>query len=69
LLEEARKIIGDVPGLSYILGSCYLHTKEYDEAMMTLSRAADLDDKLFEEFSSMFPDKLLTPELIQLFNK
>jgi tetratricopeptide (TPR) repeat protein len=69
LLEEARKVIGDVPGLSYILGSCYLHTQDYDEAMMTLSRAADLDEKLFDDFSSMFPDKLLTPELIQLFNK
>jgi tetratricopeptide (TPR) repeat protein len=69
LLEDARKVIGDVPGLSYILGSCYLHTEEYDEAMMTLTRAADLDEKLFSEFSSMFPEELLTPELIHLFNK
>jgi tetratricopeptide (TPR) repeat protein len=68
-LEEARKIIGDVPGLSYVLASCYLHLSDYDNGMMTLSRAADLDYKLFPDFTLMFPERLMTPELLQLFNK
>jgi len=68
-LEEARKIIGDVPGLSYVLASCYLHLSDYEEGAMTLSRAADLDYKLFPDFVSMFPEHLMTPELLQLFNK
>ncbi len=68
LLEEARKIIGDVPGLSYVLGSCYLHIADYDEAMMTLTRASDLDERLFSDFISLFPEERMTPGLKKLFN-
>ena len=62
-LEQAYRITGDVPGLSYLLSSCYLHSKNIDKAIQYLSRGIDLDKDLFADFAELFPAELMTKKI------
>lgn len=67
VLEQARKIMGDVPGLYLLLASCYLHTGDRKKALADLRRAASLDPSLADEYAILFPENLLTPEMKRFF--
>ncbi len=54
-LEKAYKIIGDVPGLNYLLASCYLHSALMDKALKHLALALEADKDMFSEFHDIFP--------------
>jgi len=67
LLEEIRHINGDVPGVWYLLASCYLQTGKNKEATACLSRAAEIDPELFADFSILLPEELMKPSMKRLF--
>jgi tetratricopeptide (TPR) repeat protein len=69
LLVTAHRIVGDVPGLNYLLAASYLASGNNEDAFLALSRAADIDAELFDDFSMLFPDDKLTNEMINLFNQ
>jgi len=60
-LEKAYKIIGDVPGINYLLASFYMHSACMDKAHRHLQLALDADKYLFREFHDIFP--------VQIFNR
>jgi tetratricopeptide (TPR) repeat protein len=66
-LITAHKIVGDVPGLNYLLAASYLSTGKTREAYDALSRAADIDPDLFEDFRMLFPQEMMSQEMINLF--
>ena len=69
LLEKTRLINGDVPGIYYLLASCYLHAGKNTEATNSLSRAAEIDPELFSDFSILLPEELMNPEMTRLFTR
>ncbi len=52
--EKAYRIIGDVPGINYLLASFYLHDKNPDKAYRHLSLALDVDKNLFMQMKPLF---------------
>jgi len=62
-LEKAYKIIGDVPGINYMLASYYLHCGIPDRAISHLILGLDADKDLFKDFSSIFPHHLLSRKI------
>jgi tetratricopeptide (TPR) repeat protein len=68
-LITANKIVGDVPGLNYLLAAAYLASGNTEETMRALKRAADLDAELFEDFSLLFPEEKLNRDMQNLFIK
>lgn len=67
-LEKAYKIIGDVPGINYILASYYLHTSSMDKAYRHLSLALDVDKELFRDFHDIFPVHLFNRKIKKLLD-
>lgn len=67
--ERAHRIVGDVPGLNYILAGCHLAVNKVDEAFIDLSRATDIDIELLEDFRILYPDHLLNKEIRDLIKK
>jgi tetratricopeptide (TPR) repeat protein len=68
-IEKAYKILGDVPGINYILASFYLHSGLPENALKHLSLAIDGDKEMFENFHDIFPDKLLTRKIKKLLQE
>jgi tetratricopeptide (TPR) repeat protein len=64
--EKAYKILGDVPGINYILASFYLHTGRTDSSLKHLLYALEGDKELFSDFHDIFPEKLLTRKMKKL---
>jgi tetratricopeptide (TPR) repeat protein len=54
-LEKAYKVIGDVPGINYLLASFYMHCGFMDKAHRHLLLALDVDKELFRDFHDIFP--------------
>lgn len=65
-LEKAYKIIGDVPGLNYLLASCYLHTAGMDKAQKHLALALEADKEMFREFHDIFPHHIFNRKIKKL---
>lgn len=65
-LEKAYKIIGDVPGLNYLLASCYLHMAVMDKAHKHLTLALDADKEMFMEFHDIFPHHIFNRKIKKL---
>ncbi|NSW93687.1 MAG: tetratricopeptide repeat protein [Bacteroidales bacterium] len=65
-LEKAYKIIGDIPGINYLLASVYLHSGNYEKSFIHLSAALEADKELFNEFLAMFPVKLYNKKIKKL---
>jgi len=65
-LEKAYKIIGDVPGLNYLLASFYLHTSIMDRAQKHLALALDADKEMFKEFHDIFPHYIFSRKIKKL---
>jgi tetratricopeptide (TPR) repeat protein len=57
-LEKAYKVIGDVPGINYLLASYYLHKGMMEKAQRHLSLALDVDKDIFKDFHDIFPVNL-----------
>ena len=68
-VEQAYKITGDVPGVNYLLASFYLHRGNMEEAYTHLSNALSLDNKIFDEFSDLFPENLFDKKIKKLIEK
>jgi len=65
-LEKAYKVIGDVPGINYLLASFYLHEGLMEKTYRHLSLALDADKELFREFHDIFPVHLFTRKIKKL---
>jgi len=65
-LEKAYKIIGDVPGLNYLLASCYLHSSGMDKAQKHLALALEADKEMFREFHDIFPHHIFNRKIKKL---
>jgi len=64
--ETAHRIVGDVPGLNYILAGCHLAAGNTREACDDLERASGVDSELFNDFRFLYPDELLTDQIRDL---
>jgi tetratricopeptide (TPR) repeat protein len=62
-LEKAYKVIGDVPGINYLLSSYYLHTGQPEKGYRHLSLALDVDKELFREFKDIFPKHIFNRKI------
>lgn len=67
-LEKAFKITGDVPGINYLLATCYLHCGRKDKAFRHLSMALETGAELFEEFQALFPARLLNRKIRKMLD-
>jgi tetratricopeptide (TPR) repeat protein len=67
--EHAYKVIGDVPGINYLLASFYLRTDSPEKALIHLKLAVETDKDLYREFIDFFPSCLLTSGIIRLLEK
>jgi len=65
-LEKAYKVIGDVPGINYLLASFYLHGGMMEKTYRHLSLALDADKDLFREFHDIFPVQLFSRKIKKL---
>lgn len=65
-LEKAYKIIGDVPGINYLLASFYLHEGGMEKAYRHLSLALDADKELFRDFHDIFPVRIFNRKIKKL---
>lgn len=68
-LEKAYKIIGDIPGMNYLLASVYLHCGNYEKSFLHLSAAFEADKDLFSDFIDMFPQKLFNKKIRKLIDE
>ena len=65
-LEKAYKVIGDVPGINYLLASFYLHFGYSEKAYRHLLLALDVDKELFRDFHDIYPKHLLNRKIKKL---
>ena len=68
-LEKAYKIIGDIPGMNYLLASVYLHCGNYEKSFLHMSSAIEADKDLFSDFNDMFPQKLFNKKIRKLIDE
>ncbi|MGQ9621727.1 MAG: tetratricopeptide repeat protein [Bacteroidales bacterium] len=68
LLEKAYKIMGDLPGINYLMSSFYMHTSNTKSALIHLKKAINLDKKSFEKFRKFFPESTYNIDLKTLLN-
>ena len=54
-LEKAHKIMGDVPGINYLLASLYTHLDIEDKAYRHFSSAISMEKEVLIEFLDLFP--------------
>ena len=62
-LEKAYKVTGDVPGISYLLASLFLHLGVYERAFTHFSSAVNMEKDAFCEFVDLFPSDMMTNEM------
>lgn len=65
-LEKAYKIIGDVPGISYLLATCHIYAGSPDKAYRHLMIALTTDKDLFAGFARFLPYNLLSRKIRKL---
>ncbi len=68
-LEHAYKVTGNVPGINYLLASCYLHAGSGDRGYDHLAIALDTGKDLYNEFSDLFPSGSMTAGIARLLEK
>ena len=68
-LEHAYKVTGNVPGINYLLASCYLHAGSDKRAYDHLAIALDSGKELYNEFSDLFPSGAMTAGIVRLLEK
>jgi tetratricopeptide (TPR) repeat protein len=68
VLEKANKVMGDVPGINYLLASLYLHLKVNDKAFKHFSSALNMEKDGFAEFTELFPSNMMTRKMKKLLD-
>lgn len=68
-LVKALKIVGDVPGLNYLLSASYLSSDKVNEALAAFKLAFEVDSDLFEDFRTLFPPEKMNDEMRSLTNQ
>lgn len=68
-LEKAVRVIGDVPGINYLMAAFYLRAGRKEDAYYKLAIALETDENLFRDFSHLFPADLMTGKMETLLNK
>lgn len=69
LLNRARRVMGEVPGLLYLLASVYAHMGCRKEALESAARAAELDEELYEDYQILLPEGRLSADIKKVFRK
>lgn len=67
-LEKAYKVIGDVPGINFLLASYYLHSGMPEKGYRHLALALDVDKELFHDFEKIFPKSILNRKIKKLLD-
>ena len=65
-LEKAYKVMGDVPGINYLLASLYLHLNIKDRAYKYFLSAINIGKDVFSEFTELFPSEMMTRKMKKL---
>ncbi len=65
-LEKASKVIGEVPGIHYILAAAWLKSGNAEKTFVHLSLALEADKDLFRMFSELFPSGKLPRKVKKL---
>lgn len=68
-LEKAYKIIGDIPGINYLLGAFHCHLGNTDKAFRHISLALSSEKEAFYEFRDIFPVKIHNRKIKRLFEE
>jgi len=68
-LDQAYRIIGDVPGINYLLASFSSCAGNHDKAYKHLILALDIDKELYPDFADLFPEALLTKKMRRLLRE
>jgi len=56
LFKRAYKIIGDLPGINYLMAAFYFHSGNNESAIVHLKKALELDNEMFKKFINFFPE-------------
>ncbi|MBP7731266.1 MAG: tetratricopeptide repeat protein [Bacteroidales bacterium] len=64
--EKAYKIIGDFPGINYLISALYLRSGDKKAALFHLKTALELDKEIFEQFAEFFPKFLINSNIKKL---
>lgn len=67
-LEKAYKVIGDIPGINFLLASYYLHSGFPEKGFRHLSLALDVDKELYKDFEAIFPANILNRKIKKLLD-
>ncbi len=65
-LEKASKVIGEVPGINYILAAAWLKSGNAEKTFSYLTLALEADKDLFRMFSELFPAGKLSRKVKRL---
>jgi len=65
-LEHAYKIVGDVPGINYLLATCHIYNGSQDKAYKHLFIAITADKELFTGFANILPQNMLSRKIRKL---
>lgn len=68
-LDQAYRIIGDVPGINYLLASFNSCAGNYEKACRHMTLALDIDKELFADFADLFPSGILTRKMKRLLQE
>jgi tetratricopeptide (TPR) repeat protein len=68
-IKKAYKIIGDVPGINYLLASFYFHSGKEGPGYFHLVKAVDMDKDLFNEFRVLFPESFKYAKFKKILRK
>ena len=67
-LEKSYRVMGDVPGINYLLASLYLHLNIHDKAYKHFSSAVNIEKQAFDEFIDLFPSETMTKKMKKLID-
>ncbi len=68
-LDQAYRIIGDVPGINYLLASFNSCAGNYEKACRHMTLALDMDKELFPDFADLFPPGILTRRMKKILQE
>ncbi len=67
-LEKAYKIIGDVPGINYLLGAFYMDAGNIEKSCRHLELALSAEKELFYDFRDIYPIDLHNRKIKRILN-
>ena len=64
--ELAYKVIGDVPGINYLLAALFLNTGNSDKAYKHLAAALSVEKDIYQDFRELMPQKKINRKIKKL---